>query len=86
MSTGEIVYILRTVPPSPCGLHGYVFTSEKHAREWLSQGFVTDEIYRIAIATGKRRKCCGKRYAVKVSRVMKPSQFLAMESNVSKSG
>jgi hypothetical protein len=71
------VFILRTVPPGPVfGLHNYIFTSEKHAREWLSQGFVTDDDYRVAIGTAKRRSCCGERYAIKIFHVMKPSEFL----------
>lgn len=76
----EIHFMLRTKGD----LDKYIFGDEKHAREWLAQGFVTDEDYKVCRVQARKRKCCGKLYAIRVLKTMKPSEFLAVLSSDSR--
>lgn len=58
-------------------LHRYLFLDEEHARKWLSQRFVNDRIYSIAIVPAVEYRSVERAARVlKVFTVMKPSEFL----------
>jgi hypothetical protein len=57
-------------------LDGYIFQDEAHAREWLSQSFVSDDAYKVAIVQVGIRSCCGRRYAKKRLRTLRVGEFL----------
>ncbi len=58
-------------------LDGYLFQSIQHAVQWVSQPFVTDEEYGVALCTYKERPCCGARYRLVVKRTLRIDAFLA---------
>ena len=66
-------------------LHGYIFTDQDHARKWLAQPIIQEDIgeYKICIVTLKQRarRChsCGAHdRQVLIERTMKAADFLAL--------
>lgn len=71
--------MLRTRPPGR-DLDLYIFADTEHARAWLSQPFVTDDKYQVALCTYKERPGCGERYAIKPTKIMRVSTWLAQQA------
>lgn len=59
-------------------LDGYIFNDVAHAREWLTQEFVTDEEYSVCIVSYRVTKCCGARVIIKLEKPLTRTEFLAL--------
>ena len=66
----------------PDTLNGYVFSDLKHAREWLTQGFVDHDAYMLEkVEVGERHRCrwcdgSGFRQSIKPTGKMTVDEFL----------
>lgn len=60
-------------------LDGYIFNDVAHAREWLTQEFVTDAEYSACIVSYRRTRCCNAKVAVKIEKLLTRTEFLALK-------
>ena len=54
----------------------HLFEDRKEAQNWLKQGFVKDEAYRVAEVKFKKRECCRSEYDVKIINRISVSEFI----------